>query len=78
MRVEELVEYAPPKAVALTQRQLQQFQAIGGRDVSIAPRASTLGVFDITANVGGGLLLDGLQIRIRPRFGIRSSMFLIA
>jgi 5-methylcytosine-specific restriction enzyme subunit McrC len=46
--------------------------------VSITPRAFQPGVFDVSASVVGGMLLDDLQIRIRPRFGITSAMFLIA
>ncbi len=78
MRVEEFIEYSVPRSVALTPRQLQQLQTVGGRDVSVTPNAVTPGVFDVSVDVVGGMVLDDLQIRIRPRFGTRSSMFLIA
>src|SRR5436190_13454024 len=78
MRVEEFIEYGAPRSVALTPRQLQQLQTVAGRDVSVTPNAVAAGVFDVSADVVGGMLLDDLQIRIRPRFGIQSAMFLIA
>src|SRR5438094_9572687 len=78
MRVEEFIEYSAPKSVALTPRQVQQLQTVAGRDVSVTPNAVAPGVFDVSTDVVGGMLLDDLQIRIRPRFGIRSAMFLIA
>lgn len=78
MRLEELVEYGTPKPLELTPRQLQQLQGVAGRDVVIRPNATAAGVFDVSAEVVGGILLDDLQIRITPRFGIRSAMFLIA
>src|ERR1700756_2331215 len=78
MRVEEFIEYSAPKSVALTPRQLQQLQTVAGQDVSVTPNLVAPGVFDVSADVVGGMLLDDLQIRIRPRFGIRSAMFLIA
>jgi 5-methylcytosine-specific restriction enzyme subunit McrC len=78
MRVEEFVEYGTPRPVALTPRQLQQLQTVAGRDTSVTPNPAAPGVFDVSAGVVGGMLLDDLQIRIRPRFGIRSTMFMIA
>src|SRR5438094_8378084 len=78
MRVEEFIEYSAPKSVALTPRQVQQLQTVAGRDVSVTPNAVVSGVFDVSTDVVGGMSLDDLQIRIRPRFGIRSAMFLIA
>jgi 5-methylcytosine-specific restriction enzyme subunit McrC len=78
MRVEQLVEYGAPRSLALTPRQIQQLRAVAGRDISLAPNPDVPGVFDVSSDVVGGVLLDDLQIRIRPRFGIRSAMFLIA
>src|SRR5687768_10327942 len=78
MRVEELVEYDSPKPLTLTARQLQQVQAVAGKEVLITPNPGAAGLFDVTSQVVGGIVVDDLQIRIRPRFGIRSAMFLIA